>query len=449
MGNRIPTIGGTVLALALLGACTETPPTEPGQSPSLSADHRAAQEGPRFARGLDAEFSRLAGEVPGFGGMFRGDDGRLHVYVREASAARGPAVADLATRLQRELRASEVGGPMGRDLVVHEARYDFRELAAWNERAIPLLGVEGVVFTHADESRNRLRIGIESGASQERIEAAVRDLGIPADAVVFDLTDPIVPLVDETLRDLQRPRAGGPQIVFERPGVGFFVCTLGFNILRNERGASVPYFITNSHCSAERGEVTGTEYFQHLPPQFTTDPRPTFVGAEVEDPPFFTAPCFTGFVCRWSDALVARYDRANPVNLGAIYQTAFFGTGLDAGSLEVGGDRGRFFHIRGESDFLMVGDVVDKIGRTTGWTRGEVVATCANVGVFGTNIAMLCQDIVAAAVAGGDSGSPVFSQIGDSNDAVLHGILWGGGTGIYVFSALENIREDLGDFRTH
>jgi hypothetical protein len=95
-----------------------------------------------------------------------------------------------------------------------------------------------------------------------------------------------------------------------------------------------------------------------------------------------------------------------------------------------------------------VGELLDKVGRTTGWTRGAVLATCVDVGVSGARIAMLCQDFVEAAVAGGDSGSPVFQQVGDK-DATLYGILWGGAGSLYVFSAMENIREELTEFRTH
>jgi hypothetical protein len=62
---------------------------------------------------------------------------------------------------------------------------------------------------------------------------------------------------------------------------------------------------------------------------------------------------------------------------------------------------------------------------------------------------MLCQDFVNAGLAGGDSGSPVFQQQGDSKDAKLYGIVWGGGGPLYVFSAMENIHFELGEFRTH
>ena len=96
----------------------------------------------------------------------------------------------------------------------------------------------------------------------------------------------------------------------------------------------------------------------------------------------------------------------------------------------------------------MQGDVLDKVGRTTGWTRGRVIATCAHVPASGSNEVSLWQDMVAGHSAGGDSGSPVFQPTSDRN-ATLYGLLWGGGPGVLVFSPLENIRREPGDFTTH
>ena len=90
--------------------------------------------------------------------------------------------------------------------------------------------------------------------------------------------------------------------------------------------------------------------------------------------------------------------------------------------------------------------MLGKVGRTTGWTEGSVARTCANVLVAGTDIVMLCQDLVLAAVGAGDSGAPVFMQIGDSRDVVPSGILWGGTTGAFFFSSLFNVALDLGSF---
>jgi hypothetical protein len=94
-----------------------------------------------------------------------------------------------------------------------------------------------------------------------------------------------------------------------------------------------------------------------------------------------------------------------------------------------------------------VGDSVNKVGRTTGWTRGKVTATCVNTGVSGTKIVQLCQTWVqhskTAIVGPGDSGSSVWTQ---SGGVKLLGLLWGGSTDnkTFIFSPIGQIEEELG-----
>jgi hypothetical protein len=93
---------------------------------------------------------------------------------------------------------------------------------------------------------------------------------------------------------------------------------------------------------------------------------------------------------------------------------------------------------------------VNKVGRTTGWSRGKVVATCVTVNVSGTSLTQICQTIVNAKVSGGDSGSDVFKVTSGTN-VKLDGVLWGGSTdGLsFVFSPFANITGELGALTTH
>ena len=56
-----------------------------------------------------------------------------------------------------------------------------------------------------------------------------------------------------------------------------------------------------------------------------------------------------------------------------------------------------------------------------------------------------------AGVRGGDSGSGVFERLG-GNRIALVGVLWGGGdldgAPVFVFSAMENIEQELGPLTT-
>jgi hypothetical protein len=98
-----------------------------------------------------------------------------------------------------------------------------------------------------------------------------------------------------------------------------------------------------------------------------------------------------------------------------------------------------------------LGSTVNKVGRTTGWTQGNVTATCVHTNVSGTNITQLCQTFVKdpggdVVVGGGDSGSNVFRTLSGSN-VQLVGILWGGNSSgtLFVFSPLKQIRDELGN----
>src|SRR5439155_22136942 len=97
-----------------------------------------------------------------------------------------------------------------------------------------------------------------------------------------------------------------------------------------------------------------------------------------------------------------------------------------------------------------VGQTVNKIGRTTGWTQGQVTNTCVNTGVSGTNIVLLCQNFVDAGVGAGDSGSPVFSIV-SGNNVVLHGTLWVANTAgtMFVYSPIHYIEQELGALTTN
>jgi hypothetical protein len=172
------------------------------------------------------------------------------------------------------------------------------------------------------------------------------------------------------------------------------------------------------------------------------------VGVEVADPPYFSCQ-YPGYRCRFSDAALIEYVPGIDAELGMIYKTNSFGT-TGSGSIDID-PKGKGFLIIDDAAFPLAGEVLDKVGRTTGWTRGPVVATCVDTGVSDERprVVMLCQDFVASAVGGGDSGSPVFAQNGVDRPVTLYGILWGGGGSVFVFSALENITAEFGAFRTH
>jgi len=373
-------------------------------APALAQSAGIAQAGPRLS--ADAELAAINDLVPGFGGMFVGADGVLTVYLKPGAT----------------LDAKRAFGP---DARVLDADFEFRQLLDWRDTMRGLMNAPGLVLLDADESRNRVRVGVEAGsprATRVALAAQVRELGIPRRAVVFEEVEPVHEM--QTLRDAFDPVPGGVEIHWSN-----FLCTLGFNMTR---GTDACYFVTNDHCTDVQGQVTGTTYRQ---PAFGVH-----IGTEVLDPPFFTgAPCPPGRICRYSDAAAAVYDGVPTCDFGKIART----TGLGSITIDPANPR---WNIVAKLPGAQVGHTVAKVGRTTGWTEGPVFATCVDTNVAGQNITRLCQSHVSAGVGGGDSGSPVFLRRIPTSQAALVGILWGGnlaGTQ-FVFSPVENIEKDFG-----
>jgi hypothetical protein len=301
------------------------------------------------------------------------------------------------------------------------------QLAAWFNRASPqVLALPGTVFADHDERGGRLVLGVENRGAMAGVRSTLTRLGIPSSAYEIRVVEPI--RFATTLRDQFRPTQGGIQIHFGR-----FLCTMGFNV-SHAGGRS---FVTNSHCTNNQGGTEGTQYWQ---PLSTVDP--TVIATEADDPEYFRGGvCPQGRQCRFSDASRAAYTDAVASSQGVIART----TGANNGSITVDGAFSISDQDNATTSFEL-GTVVNKIGRTSGWTQGEIVATCVHTNVFGSNITQLCQTFVSAGVAGGDSGSPVF-QINGGRRVTLVGILWGGsGSSLYVFSPLKQIRDELGAF---
>jgi hypothetical protein len=386
-------------------------------------------EGP--ARSADAELARMGREIPGFGGLFYDAQGRPNVYLLDPDGAGGAALKSLGPEVQ-----------------VRRGDYEFERLLGWRQELRSLLALPGVVFLDVDEARNRVVVGLDStfrskGLDRDRLEERLSAASIPRQAVVLAETGPIAPLTGleekrarpaptSGLQSKIRPVPGGIQIAFS-----VFACTLGFNAYRG----NVFGFVTNTHCTNVRGEVDGTRYYQERPTSGA-------IATEIADPPYFTdPPCPPGRRCRFSDSAFAKYDNPRLGSLGKIAKPV--SGEPSAGTLVLNPATSRFT-VKGRAGARFAGDVVYKVGRTTGWTYGPVDRTCVDVAVAGTDVILFCQSLVTAGVGGGDSGSPVFTWSG-LTDVNLVGILWGGGTSggqtVFAFSPLEAIEEELGPLR--
>ena len=361
----------------------------------------------------------LARTIPGFGGLFI-DDGVPTVYLTDVGQ-RGIAERVLGGYA----RARGASG-----IRVLAGRFAYNDLDRWfRDVSYEAFDQGKVVFVDLDEAGNRVLVGVERGSSHANIRALSRRLGVPEEALAVQDADPISRVA--TLQDQVRPVVAGLQINF--PG---FLCSIGFNAV----SAGQNSFVTASHCTTTQGGVEGTPYSQSLASQPNS-----FIGTEVADPDYVrgkgrNSPCPKGRRCRMSDAARAAYAAGVPFVLGGIAQTSAPNNGslVITGTLTITAEGGE-----------VVGDVANKVGRTTGWTAGVITNTCVNTGVSGSNIVQLCQNFVSAGVGGGDSGSDVFKQLSGGGVSLL-GVLWGGnGAGTqFVYSPIANVEQELGPLTT-
>ena len=381
------------------------------------ADASDGDKGP--AQSIDDELVRMGREIPGFGGLYYDEQGRPNVYLLDPSGAGGTALKAL-----------------GAEVRVHRGDFEFERLLDWRQQLRPLLSLPGVVFLDVDEARNRIVIGVDSSPqgnlNHDRLEHEILTTGVPRLAILLKETGHAEPLIG--LQDKLRPVPGGAQIVFSS-----FICTLGFNAFRGRDFG----FVTNSHCTDVFGEVEGTRYSQNVPASGS-------IGTETADPGFSSdPPCPVGKRCRFSDSAFAKYDNPRLGGLGKIARPMSSGSEVGSTTLK---DPSARFTLTGRTGSPLAGDVVQKVGRTTGWTYGSVVGTCVDINET-SDITLFCQSMVQIGGGPGDSGAPVFFRL-PGNKARLVGILWGGAVDpdlgiVGIFSPLANIEADLGPLKVN
>jgi transposase-like protein len=380
----------------------------------------------------DDLFAEVAAAVPGFGGLFLDESGVLNVYLLDPAqegATTGATAAIAAVFGPDRFPQVEVRAVQG--------AYGFSQLYEWRKALRrDVLGLPGVTTLDIDDLTNRLRIGVEAAEVEARVEEELARLGIPREAVDIAVESPAELAV--TLQQYFRPVRGAFQIRWQTGGVAN--CTLGFNAKDSGNRSD---FVTASHCSSVRSHLDNDLYFQ----PFVDAQYNNLIGSELSDPPFWTgAPCPGGRQCRWSDSLLAMKSPVVSLDQGGIART----TGANNGSILVDAANPRF-RVTAENARPAAGEILNKVGKTTGWTQGAVDGVCVDVAVVGTNITLLCQDRVAANAAGGDSGSPVF-RITNSPavlDVKLYGVEWGiPDAGHFWFSAMYNVQIELGQLNT-
>jgi hypothetical protein len=395
-----------VLALLVAGASTsnafaETPPPQT----------------------LDDLFSSVAARAPEFGGMFLTEKvlGQrlnrtqlpavnerpiLQVYLTHVSLGRIAAVRKAIV----DVFGAEVI-PAGGIVPLH-GNFGFSKLREWYTRVLgEVFSIPGVTMTDIDETNNKILIGVEKKQIEADVIKLLFKLSIPPRAASIEVinvqtqatTTSNVQSKDQlaslTLDSRVRPTQGGYQIhpvLQDRTH-----CTLGFNATR---AGGHTGFTTSSWCTDLHWQMDGTSFYQ---PGFSLS---DVVGSETLDPPGFATggfPCPKQMRCRYSEAAFVDYDPIYSVRGGAIAKT----TGLTTTSIaNTNVDPTQQFGIATAPSLpYLVGLTLNKVGRRTGWTNGQIVSTCADFS--GPSGLILCQYTV------GNSNIPDPNwQIGDVSD---------------------------------
>jgi len=373
---------------------------------------------------LDDMFADVSRLVPSFGGCFIDDNGRLNVYLLNR-AHLPEAMQAITAVFGRDEFPSE-------SPIALQARYSFLQLKLWHDaHQRNTLKTPGVSFVDIDEVNNRLEIGVINFNAAMEVRALLHRLGISEEAAHISEVEGFK--MHQSLQSKHRPIAGGIQI-----GNLGGNCTLGFLATVNKEAG----FVTNSHCTSNFG-VNNSDAIKQ-----PNNNVANTIGVELFDPPLFSnGACPSGRLCRYSDAAFIARDA------GATQPNPLIGG--DFGYLLLANDPMADvpvkYRISSRAKFTLAGTTVEKVGRSTGRTKGKVTATCTNMNQLDgdsndTGRTMLCQNVAAANSAPGDSGSPVFTLEtfpGGSTGVRLHGIHWGGDGQQIVYSPLSQVASEI------
>jgi hypothetical protein len=371
----------------------------------------------------DRQWAEVAKAHPGFAGYYLDEAGRTVLLVADMKHADGlKAVMAGASGVSTDV------------LVTREVTFDFAELYDYKRKMHGMLSEPGVVYVDLDEVNNRIVVGVDMKDQRGRVlsetemtaaaRGAASRYGVPDRVLALVQARPFVPLT--TLNDRLRPAPGGMRITNSNGGF----CTLGIVV----QSGAINGFLTNSHCTNVQGGVENTLFYQ------PTISSANLIGTEVADPPYLAGgSCPVGRVCRNSDSALVQFT-GNNMGLG---QWGYMArpTCSNCGSLTISTQVSRFSMVYNSRDFA-VGDTVQKVGRTTGWTQGPVTSTCVTANSVG-NITFFCQHLAQMNAGPGDSGSAIIrGSLYERRK--LTGLLWGGNGTEIAFSSRDAVESEVG-----
>ena len=323
---------------------------------------------------------------------------------------------------------NEVNRLWGRDFTsttAHQADYTMAQLKRWFDAVVSDPG-DSIEAVDLDESANRLAL---YGSDWEAATvAAIKDhasgLGVPAEAISVkqvdsrlepptpdpipgarrssDATEPAVPIGEQRLTRALNPFVGGAEIKG-----GGVACTATMTVaLENEDGDNESGFLTADHCG---GVLTTWQAYG--------------TGSTGDRKLGVTTRTATG-LDRNIDIAYVKWDGPDGVNLGVGFiarpvEKNTARKGVTKTQLSLDPDH-PYFEVAGIRRPVS-GEVVHKVGRSSGWTSGEIRGTCVAQVSIGDPAQSVCSaDWFSMHIMTGDSGSPVFAIEADGRVSILN-----------------------------
>ena len=276
-----------------------------------------------------------------------------------------------------------------------------------------------------DEENNRIYISVFNEEGLKYVEEVAQTLEIDTKKIYTKIQPKGESYLDQgpSLQDYNRPIRGGLYIAVPIPSSPWRRgCSIGFVAKRGQTGEVG--FVTNSHCTQITASVDAMKAYQVQIGSLSIPPSPAdgddVIGIETSDA--ILQP--DGSIC--SDSAFFTFEN------GVSYDTSINKAQQNGSNLLKTSGLKTWYSLRINTNSL-ANEVVYKVGRNTGQTRGKVKQTCVFVAESNAwDEDRTCQDIVNNYDTDirfqwkGDSGSATFFTLNaNSRFAWIRGSSWG------------------------
>lgn len=378
----------------------------------LSADRPAGpvrDAGPGLAQALGATFrmsradwSAIARNVPGFGGVWMDGDTLVIAMSRPSGA---PLIRDAALAWLLSGGRSDLLRKPHRLVSV---RHDIAELESYLvQLATTAVSTPAVVALWIDPKRSRAMVGVADTATLRFVRQHALSKGVPVDAYDVELQTPLGNVSCTTLQSACSPLVAGLRVVNIS---GNSECTLGLvgwkvdSLQPSQPDTSYKVVMSASHCTSTQTQVAGDVAFQPGPSRdigYEVDEAPVYGATYCEQFPPYVYP-----QCRYADVAVYRVRDSVAVAGGytALANSvkgsmvpSYLGSALYTGSGVIG---------------VLVGEGIVRIGATSGQKSGVVTTDCIDRRYGFTTLWTFCMQRANVSASLGDSGGLVYMPSG-------------------------------------